>query len=337
MTEHRRDETGQPDAAPSGNVHRTTPPKNRYRIGWTLVVALVLIAGVWVGGAIWSFAEQTAYARFKHFEIPELLPLVIDGLAIAMAAVAWAASLDGRAAVLARAGAAIAVCGSAGSNAAWAWERSKADPGTIALAVAVPIAANIAFEVLLAELRKQVQRGSWAGAAADAAARPSGPVAVADVLHLAPAGPRSDGSTPPVRGCHRGGAGCGPRFRDPSRRGFRHPDGRPGRSCGRDPCGTPVDGSDTPLSEGSAAVCDTPAELRRGTPEPLGRNRCRHPCGCGSGTPEQRCRNPSAEPLRNPRRHPRDTPGREGCRNPSDQRRHPPRNRCRQGFRDPWA
>jgi hypothetical protein len=130
----------------------------KYRISLPLVIALVLITGVWAGGAVWSFAEQTAYARFTHFEIPELLPLVIDGLAVAMAAVAWAASLDGRAAIGARIGAALAVAGSAASNAAWAAVRSDFDAGTIALAIAVPVAANIAFEVLLAEIRKQVQR-----------------------------------------------------------------------------------------------------------------------------------------------------------------------------------
>ncbi len=164
-TVHPTEATGHTSHVASGTLPDMTPnrtPVNHrphtYRVGWPLVVALILIAAVWVGGAIWSFAEQTALAEFKHFEIPQLLPLVIDGLAVAMAAVAWAASLDARAAVAARLGAALAVAGSAASNAVWAWERSAADPATVALAVAVPIAANVAFEVLLAEIRKQVQR-----------------------------------------------------------------------------------------------------------------------------------------------------------------------------------
>lgn len=123
-----------------------------------LRVALLAVASVWVVGCVWSFEEQTRFAQSKAFEIPQLLPVVIDGLAIALAAVAYAASLDGRPAVFARLGTGLAIAGSATSNAAWAWERSGADPGTVALAIAVPVAANLAFEVLLAESRRQTLR-----------------------------------------------------------------------------------------------------------------------------------------------------------------------------------
>jgi len=123
-----------------------------------MTLALVLVAGVWVAGCVWSFTEQTSFARFKHFHLPQLLPLVIDGLAVSMAAVAYAASLDARPAVFARIGTAAAVALSAASNAAWAWERSSGDDGTIALAIVVPVLANLAFEVLLSEIRRQVMR-----------------------------------------------------------------------------------------------------------------------------------------------------------------------------------
>lgn len=123
-----------------------------------LYLALTAVGLVWLGGAVWSFEEQTGFARTKGFEIPWLLPLVLDGMAIAMAAVAWAASLDARPAVLARLGTAVAVACSAVSNAAHAWDRASGDQQTIALAAVVPVIANIAFEVLLAEVRRQVLR-----------------------------------------------------------------------------------------------------------------------------------------------------------------------------------
>lgn len=126
-------------------------------------LALTMVAAVWVLGCVWSFTEQTAFARAKAFSDPELLPLVIDGLAAAMGGVAFAASLDARPAVAARVGTALAVLASALSNGLWAAERSSAgsagpDPATVAIGAGIPIAANIAFEVLLAELRRQVQR-----------------------------------------------------------------------------------------------------------------------------------------------------------------------------------
>jgi hypothetical protein len=75
-----------------------------------------------------------------------------------MAGVSWAASLDARPAIAARLATVIAVSASSASNGTWAYLRAYHDLTTVALGIAVPIAANLAFEVLLAELRRQVQR-----------------------------------------------------------------------------------------------------------------------------------------------------------------------------------
>lgn len=147
-------------------AHRTTEPTDSpdvrpvYRrfSALPMQLALLAIAAVWVAGCVWSFQEQTAFAAHAGFTEPRLLPLILDGLAIAMAGVAYAASLDGRAAVLPRLGTALAVVASAASNGTWAWQRSDADPATVALGAGVPIVANIAFEVLLSEVRRQVMR-----------------------------------------------------------------------------------------------------------------------------------------------------------------------------------
>ena len=120
--------------------------------------ALGAVTGVWVLGCVWSYTEQSAFAGNKGFAVPHLLPLVIDGFAVSMAGVSWAASLDARPAIAARLATLVAVGASSASNGVWASLRSSHDPVAVVLAVAVPIAANLAFEVLLAELRRQVQR-----------------------------------------------------------------------------------------------------------------------------------------------------------------------------------
>lgn len=149
---------------------RATARWARFTTALPMGLALTVVAAVWAFGAVWSFTEQSAFAQAKGFSDPALLPLVLDGLAVAMAGVAFAASLDGRPAVAARFGTALAVAGSAASNGVWAAERSVGSfgPGTtgrlgpdlttVAIGASVPIAANIAFEVFLAELRRQVQR-----------------------------------------------------------------------------------------------------------------------------------------------------------------------------------
>ncbi|HEY0572594.1 MAG TPA: DUF2637 domain-containing protein [Pseudonocardia sp.] len=120
--------------------------------------SLLAVGVVWLLGCAWSFQEQSAFATAKGFTFPHLLPLVIDGFAVSMAGVSWAASLDARPAVAARVATVVAVSASSASNGVWAYLRAHHDPATVALGVAVPIAANIAFEVLLAELRRQVER-----------------------------------------------------------------------------------------------------------------------------------------------------------------------------------
>lgn len=120
--------------------------------------ALAAVAAVWGLGCVWSFSEQTNFAADLGFVFPHLLPLVIDGLAASLAFVAWAASLDARPAVPARLGTFIAVAASSASNGVWAQMRTGHLIAVI-VAVGIPVAANLAFEVLLAEMRRQVQRG----------------------------------------------------------------------------------------------------------------------------------------------------------------------------------
>ena len=130
----------------------------RFTASLPMRTALLAVAAVWLLGAVWSFTEQSAFAANKGFSYPHLLPLVIDGFAVAMAGVAWAASLDARPAVAARLATVIAVAASSASIGAWAYLRTDHDLTAVVLGVAVPIAANLAFEVLLAEMRRQVQR-----------------------------------------------------------------------------------------------------------------------------------------------------------------------------------
>jgi hypothetical protein len=121
-------------------------------------IALLAVSTVWVLGCIWSYQEQSAFAASKGFTFPHLLPLVIDGFAVSMAGVSWAASLDARPAIPARLATVVAVAASSASNGVWAYLRANHDVVTVVLGTAVPVAANMAFEVLLAELRRQVQR-----------------------------------------------------------------------------------------------------------------------------------------------------------------------------------
>ncbi|HEY9415272.1 MAG TPA: DUF2637 domain-containing protein [Pseudonocardia sp.] len=135
-----------------------TSARRRWLAQLPVGIALLLIAAVWVAGAIWSFEEQTHYADANGFTTPELLPLVLDGMAVAMAAVSWAASLDARPAMFARLVTAVAIAASAASNGSWAWTRSSGDQQTVILAAGVPVVAMLAFEVLLSEVRRQVLR-----------------------------------------------------------------------------------------------------------------------------------------------------------------------------------
>jgi hypothetical protein len=124
--------------------------------------ALTGVLVVVISGDVWSFREQTDLARDLAFDIPWLFPVVLDGLAAALAAVAFAASLDGRPALGARLGTALAVTASAASNLAAAALRlgteSPRDRIALAIAAGIPVAANLAWEVILGELRRQVMR-----------------------------------------------------------------------------------------------------------------------------------------------------------------------------------
>lgn len=142
---------------------------DRIATRWTRLVAslpmtgaLLSVAAVWILGAVWSFTEQKAFAGDKGFTDTPILPLVFDGFAFACALVAYAASLDGRPAVPARLATVLGVAASAASNGVWAAQRSTVnhvpDWTAVTIGVGVPVFANIAFEVLLAELRRQVQR-----------------------------------------------------------------------------------------------------------------------------------------------------------------------------------
>jgi hypothetical protein len=145
-------------APPAGRGTATRPRWwQRFIAAMPLRFALLATGAVWAMGCVWSFREQALFAQAKGFHLPWLLPAVIDGLAIALACVAYAASLDGRPGVVARLGTAVAVAASAVSNATFAWQRSG-DHTTVVLAAGVPLAANLAFEVLLHELRRQVLR-----------------------------------------------------------------------------------------------------------------------------------------------------------------------------------
>lgn len=152
----------QPPTPDQTRPDRQTRPDQTSTQRWTAYVplglALTAVTAVWLAGAVWSFEEQAALARHRGFGLPELLPITFDGMFLAMASVAWAASLDARPAVLARLGTLAAMAGSAISNASWAWTRSGGDAQTITLAAAVPVIANLAFEVLLSEVRRQVLR-----------------------------------------------------------------------------------------------------------------------------------------------------------------------------------
>lgn len=131
-----------------------------------LGLALFFVAAVWAAGAAWSYDEQRSFADHLGFLLPWLLPLTIDGFAFSLAGVAYAAALDGRAAIQARLMTAVAIGASSASNATWAALRFGDGPNTldgealaaVVIAAAVPVASLISFEVLLGELRRAVWR-----------------------------------------------------------------------------------------------------------------------------------------------------------------------------------
>ncbi len=71
---------------------------NQRIISVPMAISLGAVGIVWVGGAVFNFTEQMRFAENSGFELAFLLPLLLDGLAIALASVATSASMDGRAA-----------------------------------------------------------------------------------------------------------------------------------------------------------------------------------------------------------------------------------------------
>src|SRR2546423_1562842 len=101
----------------------------RFTAALPMRTALTGVGVVWLLGCVWSFEEQTNFAAAKGFTLPWLLPLVIDGLAAAMAGVAYAASLDAQPAIQARLATALAGAARAGANAARGRGRAHREPG----------------------------------------------------------------------------------------------------------------------------------------------------------------------------------------------------------------
>lgn len=132
--------------------------RGRFNTALPMRLALGLVASVWAVGAVWSYGEQTGFGVAKLFAHPALLPLALDGFAVAMATLAFAASLDGRPAIPARLATVVGAGLSAASNGVWAAQRSNGDIATIVISVCIPIIANVAFETLLSEVRRRVQR-----------------------------------------------------------------------------------------------------------------------------------------------------------------------------------
>ena len=83
-------------ALPGSGRSRPDSRWRRFLAAVPLRFALLATTAVWAMGCVWSFREQALFAQVKGFHLPWLLPAVIDGLAIALACVAYAASLDGR-------------------------------------------------------------------------------------------------------------------------------------------------------------------------------------------------------------------------------------------------
>lgn len=140
------------DVSPGAGVAQRTMPS----LSIPMVIGLVMIGLVWAAGAVWSFEEQTAFARRKGFSVPQLLPAAADGLPVGLGAIAFNAALDGRGSFGARVATVLAISASVASNGLNAWNRTGGDLTTVILACAVPTFSGIAFERLLVELRKAV-------------------------------------------------------------------------------------------------------------------------------------------------------------------------------------
>jgi len=155
----------EPQVLPVINIDRREEIMKRFTVG-----ALIGVFVVWASGAVWNWNEQTELADYLGFGMPWLLPFLLDGLALSLAAVATSASLDGRAGVVPRIGTLVAISASAAVSGYAAYVRSIEpdiftgaalpldDPVVVLIGAGAPIVALIAFEVLLTEVRRMVQK-----------------------------------------------------------------------------------------------------------------------------------------------------------------------------------
>lgn len=153
---------------PTTHAHTPQPrATNRKGTAATIIVLVVAFLGValvWALSAWSSFSEQTRLSSHESFTHPSLLPWTLDGLAFALALIALAAALDGRPAVAARAGVVIVIAASVWANTRGVAVRAVEDAVTsdaFKLAAIAPISAVIAFETILAAIRRAVFR--WRG------------------------------------------------------------------------------------------------------------------------------------------------------------------------------
>ena len=142
---------------------------NQRIISVPMAISLGAVGIVWVGGAVFNFTEQMRFAENSGFELAFLLPLLLDGLAIALASVATSASMDGRAAIVPRLGTLVAVGASSWVSGQAAYARAfvrvdamsletRFDSTRVIIGVGVPLFSLLAFEVLLVEIRRVVQK-----------------------------------------------------------------------------------------------------------------------------------------------------------------------------------
>ncbi|MFI6645655.1 DUF2637 domain-containing protein [Streptomyces sp. NPDC050504] len=129
---------------------------------WPFVAGAAAVGLVALLGWVWSFVSLTDFVAHVSrgdghadgFSLPWIFPLVVDGLAIAMSVTIWQAAMDARPALAARLVLAGATAGSVYFNIRHAGTVSDAR----AVAAWSPLAANLAFEFLLQELRTSILR-----------------------------------------------------------------------------------------------------------------------------------------------------------------------------------
>lgn len=122
-----------------------------------LKINILLVIGVAGFGWVWSFEELTHFADATGFGLPWIFPLVVDGLVAALGVTVTNASLDNRPAILARVFIGVASALSVALNVIAATKRID-DPVIWLVAGVPPAAAFLAFEFVMAEVRRQEER-----------------------------------------------------------------------------------------------------------------------------------------------------------------------------------